>query len=206
MRRQLATLILLLITISTSAQVVRLPTVKENLPKDTTENNWFLTRLKSEYTDFIAVYQYSTWSWKDFIQALALRNDSVFILTIIRNRSNIKEIKQRAISIEQNGFNQVVDTLKSLDFFNIKDEREIARCEKQTKEMVNGKLVILSTSTAYISDCTQTDFFIYSNNTLHFAGYYCLDKVEEICPVSKTWKNVLHIRNFLDQTFEKHSR
>src|SRR4051812_21070947 len=112
MLRKLAILILLTISLVSHAQEWSLPSFTENSPKDKIDRNWYLKTLKATYPEFIAFTQYSTYTNKYDVRSLALRNDSAFVVTITKNRSDTSEVKSTSKAVDKEIFLSIVDTLK----------------------------------------------------------------------------------------------
>jgi hypothetical protein len=206
MLRNIAILILLTIPLISDAQERSLPSFAENLPKDKIDRNWYLKILKATYPEFIAFTEYSTWTNKYDVRSLAFRNDSTFIVTITKNRSDTSEVKSTSKAVDRELFLSIIDTLKRLGLFDLKDETQVEPCKQLRRATLNGKKEILTSSTAYIEDGVQSEILIFSDSKLRFVGYYELSEAERICPSSKVWKQANMVRNYLSGILQKHSR
>ena len=185
---------------------VKLPEFEEYNTGEYKKDSWFLESLKNHFSEFVTITEYTNWGHRKFVGSLALRNDSSLIVT---QTNFILDTPQTQISfqyIDDSYFKKILDSMKVLEVFKLKDEKEVEQCIQRKEIIHKGKPVVAITATSDISDGLQTLIIFYSNNKYRFISYYELSEAMNLCPELKTWKQANKVRDYLKITLLKNNK
>jgi hypothetical protein len=183
-----------------------LPDFEEYDNEEYKKGLWFLPHLTENYSEFITFTEFTVWSHRKVALSLAILEDCAFIVTQTAfplDTPNVYSTRQLITTIE---FNQIIDNLKKVDAFTLKDEKDVVDCVKYIEDTLNGQKIVVISSTKNISDGLQTLIVYYSKRKYRFTSFYELDTAKEYCPELADWRKAIEVRNLLKSLFEKHRR
>ena len=206
----LSTFVCLLTLFSTGQNIISprnsLPNFEEYDNEEYRKGLWFLPHLTGNYSEFITFTEFTVWSHRKVALSLAISKDSAFLVTQTAFPLDTPNVYSTRQPINNQEFEQIIDSLKKFKVFILKDEIEVANCVQYKEDTLNGQKIVGISSTKSISDGLQTLIVYYSKGKYRFTSYYELDTSREYCPDLIDWRKAVGVRNLLKALFEKHRR
>ncbi len=183
-----------------------LPDFEKNKPEGFTSDLWFFPNLIDHFSEFISFTEFTVWSHRKEVLSLAISGDSVFIVTQTGFPLDTPKVFTTRTYLNHQDFKRIIDSLRSIGTFLLKDEVEVKPCIRIIKKTFEGKELEGRTATSDITDGLQTLFCFYSKGKYRFVSYYELETAREWCPQLDEWKRAITTRKVMKALFEKYRR
>lgn len=166
----------------------------------------FLPHLVENYSEFISFSQFSVWSHRKVALSLAISHDSTFMVTQTSFPLDTPNVYITRQLIPNNDFKKIIQSLKKVEAFTLKDEKEVPECVKYLEDTLNGQKIVGISKTTFISDGLTSLITIYAKGKFRFSSYYELDEAKKLCPTQPEWEKAIKVRDAINLLFTQYQR